>query len=82
VHFDISVPDVVTLWKRVEALGGSRLQGFEEAVSWFWPIRRETSSVSCHPDRLSSTISAGPTISRERETYATRLNTSISLVSR
>jgi predicted enzyme related to lactoylglutathione lyase len=30
VHLDLSGPDVVTLWKRVESLGGRRIPGFED----------------------------------------------------
>jgi predicted enzyme related to lactoylglutathione lyase len=30
VHLDISGPDVASLWKRIEALGGSRVRGFED----------------------------------------------------
>ena len=30
IHLDVSGPDVMSLWKRVEALGGHRVGGYEE----------------------------------------------------
>jgi Glyoxalase-like domain len=62
VHLDISGPDVASLWKRIEALGGSRVGVSRMVASSSWRTRRETSSVSCRRDCSGSTTSGGLTI--------------------